>query len=290
VGVSARLRRDQQVGRLFMGASRFFGLPLRSNVYLSRGREEIGSSAEFPTVEDVLELSAEQTYRVRRLLDVRYGYDFGQNRTTVEGLDFNLSVKVARFNTTGLVDRRDDPFDPARGWFSSANLELSREGLGSDINFLRSFLQAFQFTPLGGGVVLASAARFGVARTYEGEDLIPSERFYAGGATSVRGYRDEDLGPRSLFGDADGGHALLILNTELRVPVYRWLRSVGFLDLGNVYERLADITESGLQLSAGGGIRFDTPIGLLRLDIAAPLNPRSIDPKWRLHFGLGHAF
>ena len=51
----------------------------------------------------------------------------------------------------------------------------------------------------------------------------------------MRGYREDDLGPRSVFDDADGGEALLVFNEELRFPVYRWLRGVGFVDAGNVY-------------------------------------------------------
>jgi outer membrane protein assembly factor BamA len=226
-------------------------------------------------------------YRVRGLLDLRYGYQLGRNHTT-QGA-FDLSVMVARLTTSVLVDRRNDPFDPVRGWFSSANLELSRPGLGSDVSFLKSYLQLYQFAPLRGRVVLASAARVGLARTFRDEDLIPSEQFFAGGATSVRGYREDDLGPRSIFGDAEGGSALFVANSEARFPVYRRISAVGFVDLGDIYPTVADLLTS-VQVATGGGIRVDTPVGLLRFDLGIPVNPRPIDPKWRFHFGLGHAF
>jgi outer membrane protein assembly factor BamA len=290
VGVSARLRSDQQVGRVFVGANQFFGLPLRSNLFLSRGREQIGSDPDFQTVSDVTEISAEQTYRLRRLIDLRYGYGYGRNRTTIAGSDFDLAVKVARLTTSAIVDRRSDPFDPARGWFSAASLEVSRPGLGSDLSFLRSYLQYFRFIPLGDKVLLASAARVGLARTYRGEDLIPSERFFGGGATSVRGYLQDDLGPRSIFEDASGGRALLIGNGELRFPVHRWLKGVGFVDVGNVYETVGDLSLLNLQVGTGLGLRLHTPVGLLRFDIAVPVNRRPFDPTWTTYFGLGHAF
>jgi len=292
VGLSARLRRDQQIGRVFVGASRFFGLPLRSNLFLSRSREEIGSDANLQTVSEVTEVSAEQTYRLRRTIDLRYGYGFGRNRTTIGGggADFDVSVKVARFTTSGLVDRRSDPFDPARGWFAAATLETSRPGLGSDISFLKGFLQYFQFVPIKDRALFASAVRLGLARTFRGEVLIPSERFFAGGATSVRGYRQDDLGPRSIFDDANGGRALFIASNELRFPVYRWVRGVGFVDVGNVYDTIGDFSLSDVQVGTGAGIRLTTPIGLLRLDVAAPANPRPFDPKWTAYVGLGHAF
>ena len=99
--------------------------------------------------------------------------------------------------------------------------------------------------------MLTSAVRLGLARTFEGEELIPSERFFAGGASSVRGYREEDLGPRSILGDASGGAALLIFNEELRFPIYRWLRGVGFVDLGNVYPTVDEISLADLQVGVG---------------------------------------
>jgi outer membrane protein assembly factor BamA len=294
VGLSARLRRDQEVGRVFLGATQFFGFPLRSNVFLSRSRQDIGSSETARTVSDVTDLSAEQVYRLRRLVDLHYGYGFGGNRTTftdpVTNEKFDLTVRVARLTTSAVVDRRSDPFDPTKGWFTSASFELSRPGLGSELSFLRTFMQLYQFAPIRDGLVLASTVRVGLAPTFRGETLIPSERFFAGGATSVRGYIEDDLGPRSIFGDADGGSALFIANGELRFPVYRWIRGVGFVDLGDVYPTIGDLLTTGVQVGTGGGIRVNTPVGLLRLDLAFPMNPRPFDPQWRVHFGLGHAF
>jgi outer membrane protein assembly complex protein YaeT len=294
-GLSARLSRDQQIGRLNLGASRFFGLPLRSNFFISRTREEFGSSEEFPSTSDITELSFEQSYRLRRFLELRYGYGLGRNRTFLECNSpacepFDIRVRVARLTGGGIVDRRNNPFDPAGGWFTSATYELSRPGIGSDLSFLKGFLQYFQFRPIGGRSVLASAVRLGLARTYDDEVLIPSERFFGGGATSVRGYREDDLGPRSIFGDAEGGQAMLILNAEARFPLYRWIRGVGFVDMGNVYPTVSDISFSDFLVGLGAGIRLDTPVGLIRFDVAAPANGRPFDPKWRVHFGLGHAF
>ena len=289
VGVSARLRPDQQIGRVFIGANRFFGLPLRSNLFVSRERQQIGSAPDFQTLADITEISAEQTYRLRRFIDLRYGYGYGRNRT-IAGSDFDLTVKVARLTTSAIIDRRSDPFDPARGWFASTSLEVSRPGLGSDLSFLKSYLQYFRFIPLGDKVLLASAARVGLARTYRDEDLIPNERFFAGGATSVRGYRQDDLGPRSLFADASGGRALVIGNGELRFPLHRWLKGVGFVDVGNVYETVSELSLLNLQAGTGLGIRLNTPVGLLRFDVAVPVNRRPFDPKWATYFGLGHAF
>jgi outer membrane protein assembly factor BamA len=291
-GFSARLRRDLQIGRFYLGSERFFALPLRSNVFVSRSREQPDSGEALAFVTDVTEVFGEQSYRVRRLAELRYGYGFGRNRTRIESEDFDVKFKVARLTSSALIDRRQNPFDPRGGWFSAAGLELSRPWLASDISFLKGFLQYYHFVPIGPQLLVAAAARVGLARTFEGQDLVPSERFFAGGATTVRGYREEDLGPRSLIGDneAGGGRAMLILNAELRYPISRWLRGVAFVDVGNVYPAVGDVSFTDLQAGVGAGVRFDTPVGIIRLDLGAPANPRSFDPRWKVYFGLGHAF
>jgi len=293
-GLSMRLRRDQQVGRATLAARQLFGLPIRSTLFVERKREQLQSEGTFPITADVTSFTAEQAYRVRRPIELRYGYGIERNHTFIrseEADPFDLTVKIARLTAGGLVDRRDDPFNPARGWFVSSALELSTPGLGSDLKFLKDFVQLTHFVRAGKtGLVVASAARFGFARTFGDEVLIPSERFFAGGANSVRGYREDDLGARSIFGDAEGGSALVVLNGELRFPVYRWIKGVGFIDLGNVYPKVSAISFADLQIGTGAGARFDTPFGLIRLDLGIPANRRSFDPRWRLYIGLGHAF
>jgi outer membrane protein assembly complex protein YaeT len=292
-GLSLRLRSDQQVGRATLGANRLFGLPIRSMLFVEREREQLNPEGAFPITADITSLTAEQTYRFRRAIEWRYGYGIERNHTFIRSQEsdpFDLTVTIARLTTSGLVDRRNDAFNPARGWFVSSALELSTPGLGSDLRFLKDFTQYSQFVPVGRGLVLASGVRLGLARTFDDEVLIPSERFFAGGATSVRGYREDDLGARSVFGDAEGGSALLVLNGELRFPVYRWLKGVGFVDVGNVYPTVSDVSLGDLQIGVGTGVRFDTAIGLIRLDFGVPVNRRSFDPRWRIHFGFGHTF
>jgi outer membrane protein assembly factor BamA len=281
------------VGRATLAARQLFGLPIRSTLFVEREREQLNPEGAFPITADITSFTAEQAYRVRRPLELRYGYGIERNHTFIrsDAADpFDLEVKVARLTTSGLVDRRDDAFNPARGWFAASTLEFSTPGLGSDLKFLKDFVQYTRFVSAGKGLVVASAARFGFARTFGGEVLIPSERFYAGGANSVRGYREDDLGPRSILDDAEGGSALVVLNGELRFPVYRWLKGVGFVDLGNVYPKVSDISFTDFQIGVGAGARFDTPFGLIRFDFGIPANPRSFDPRWRFHIGLGHAF
>jgi outer membrane protein assembly complex protein YaeT len=291
-GLSLRLRRDQRVVRGTLGARRLFGFPLRSTLFVERERELLNPEGAFPTTSDITSFTGEQAYRFQRPLELRYGYGIERNHTFIrdEASPFDLTVTIARFTTSGLVDRRDDAFNPVRGWFAASSLEYSTPGIGSDLKFLKDFAQYMHFVSPARGLVVASAARFGVARTFGDTVLIPSERFYAGGANTVRGYREDDLGARSILDDAEGGSALLVFNGELRFPIYRWLKGVGFVDLGNVYPKVSEITFGDFQVGVGAGARFDTPVGLIRLDLGIPANPRPFDPRWRLHVGLGHAF
>ena len=93
-----------------------------------------------------------------------------------------------------------------------------------------------------------------------------------------------------VFGDPAGGNALLVLNEELRFPIVWRLRGVAFLDAGNVFTTIGDVTLSGLRTGAGFGLRVQTPFALLRADLGAPLVPRSGEPRTRWFFSIGQSF
>ena len=139
-------------------------------------------------------------------------------------------------------------------------------------------------------MVFGSAARVGFAAALGGQELIPSERFFAGGARTVRGVPEDGLGPRDFLGDPAGGEALLVLNQEARFPIYRWLRGVGFVDAGNVFQRPSDFGLTNLVGAVGGGLRFVTPVALLRVDYGIQVwpGPRPDSGQW--FFGVGQSF
>jgi outer membrane protein assembly factor BamA len=179
-----------------------------------------------------------------------------------------------------------------RGSLMSLSLENAPESVGSDIRFLRELVQAYHFRPWR-QAVLASAARFGVVSPLGGQDLITSERFFAGGARTVRGVAEDSLGPRDFFFDApEGGRLLLVLNQEVRVPIYRWVRGVAFVDAGNVFETPGDARLRDLVGSVGFGLRLATPFALLRVDFGKPIwgevPTGSSSGRWI--FGIGQAF
>jgi outer membrane translocation and assembly module TamA len=117
-----------------------------------------------------------------------------------------------------------------------------------------------------------------------------TELFRAGGPTSLRGYALDSVGPPGpVRGVSRGGEALVVVNQELRY-LHPWgVGAAVFYDVGNVYARVADI-DFELRHSLGAGLRYESPIGMLRLDVGFPLNRRPTDRAFQWFFALGQAF
>ena len=128
-------------------------------------------------------------------------------------------------------------------------------------------------------------------------DLPQSERFYAGGDTTIRGFALDRVGTRHIPAqpsdtlDEDllpiGGNGLVIFNAELRAPVAGGLGVVGFLDTGNVFARVADIDLTELRSAVGGGVRYKSPFGPIRFDLGFKVNrqPGEGLTAWFISFG-----
>lgn len=187
----------------------------------------------------------------------------------------------------------DSAIDPHRGGLLFLAQELAPDFLGSQIQFVRTIAEARRYQALGDtNFILAGRLKFGVIEPIQATGEIPIfRRFFAGGYNSVRGYRLDFLGPRNAAGDPLGGNALLEGSLEARIPIYKELRAVAFLDFGNVYLTVKDVDMGQLKYSSGFGLRYHTFIGPIGVDLGFPLNP--IDPgrdKYRFHFTIGQAF
>lgn len=293
-GLAFRYDREHRIGRAFFSAPRFFGRPLVSTVFLSRTREIFAQEGFTSFITDKSDVSAEQRFRPLRRLEVAYGYRFEQNRTfdpnrdPDDPLGLDVSVHIARLNGATIFDTRDDRFDATRGWFHGSNFEYAPEVLGSDLRFSKYLLQQYYYRPFG-RMVVATAARLGLAQGY-GQDLIPSEKYYAGGGNSVRGYREDSIAGRDFFGDPIGGNAMLVFNEELRFPIYGRFRGVGFLDAGNVYTSVSELSFTDLKVGVGLGLRINTPFALLRVDFGVPLSRERGERRARWFFSFGQMF
>lgn len=139
--------------------------------------------------------------------------------------------------------------------------------------------------------ILALKAQFGSITGASDHLIPPPERLYAGSENTLRGYKYMTVSPLDSSGNPLGGCSLMVYTVELRKRFTEEFGGVLFYEFGNVYENEFPIfTQKQLQ-SAGLGIRYHTPVGPLRMDIAFPLNRRKhIDPAFQLYFSIGQAF
>ena len=295
-GVAGQLEPDRFLARGILSLPTLFGLPVISNLFLTRSREEFTPEAANAFREDSTELTAEQRFRPARTSLVTYGYSYARTHTfdpnpdptsPLPPLDFRTDV--ARLSGTYAWDTRNDPSNATRGWLHSSGVEYGPEVLGSDLRFLRYLGQQYYFRTVGERFSLASALRVGAGRGFD-QDLIPSEKFYTGGGTSVRGFAEDGIGPTNFFGDPIGGNAMLVLNQEVRARVHRWASVVGFLDAGNVFRQASDLSFRGLEAGTGLGLRIISPFAILRVDVGFPLTSRDDQPAARWYFGIGQTY
>lgn len=287
----------------------------------------LGSTADFRvtgTVEQQIRSSfnfsrrstaAELALRLPHHLSASGGYQIQRTRVFNQSVEESQQrdidrlfpkVRLSSFLGSIIGDTRDDPVDPTAGLYVSANGQLAGRAIGSEVGFLKSFFtaQAFRTLPGERGVVVAGSARLGAAVGFPSaagsRDLPASERFFAGGDTTVRGFALDRLGVRhEPSRDSDtidsagfplGGNALVLFNAELRVPVGRGVKLVGFADVGNVFKTVSDVSVRGLRTALGVGFRYKSPVGPIRFDLGFKVPRRSDESRIEWFITFGEAF
>lgn len=193
------------------------------------------------------------------------------------------------------LDSNRDPSSGARHDFS-----ITLAGLGGDNNFTKLEHDSTWYFPLGEKEkwVLSYRSRQGWVNEYGSSEFVPiSERFFAGGTTTVRGYDNRDIGPkenRFLFWggrDSVGGKLRVVNNFETKYKLNERLRLYGFVDAGGVWATVDDFDASDIRYSAGLGIGVDVPMmGPIRIDYGIPINPDEDQGSGRLHLMTGFRF
>ncbi len=204
-------------------------------------------------------------------------------------------TRVGVLAATYVDDRRDDPTDSRRGTYNSLDLGYASSFFGSQTDFLRLVARNSTYHSLTPRLVLARTASVGLLATVRTNPALPlkeqdiplPERFFAGGASTHRGFPENQAGPRDLLtGFPLGGKAMLLLSTELRFPLLgENLGAAVFHDAGNIYSRAGTVSLRPRQKNRddfnymvhalGFGIRYRTPVGPVRFDLAfAPNSPR----------------
>ncbi len=213
-------------------------------------------------------------------------------------------IRIGILSANFVQDRRDDPTDAHRGMYNTADVGLASSIFGSQRNFARASGKNATYHRIGKKLVFARQTQIGLIFPYSppkgiaaGDSVPLPERFFGGGANSHRGFPFNQAGPRDIgvavtdatvstqpTGFPLGGNALLFNTFEMRFPLIgNNIAGVLFHDAGNVYRRIGDISFRSSQKNlqdfnyivhaAGFGIRYKTPIGPVRIDLAYSINP-----------------
>jgi len=216
---------------------------------------------------------------------------------TEQGSSLTSSITPRLFR-----DTRNHPFDPTSGSLQDVSLEFA--GIGGQSKFLKGeartrFYYPFYKSPTWGTFVFSIGGTLGYGIGYGGQRELPLfERYFPGGINSVRGFRILSLGPQNAvtdqFGnlvrrDAIGGSQQLIFNNEIIFPIVEslGLKGVVFFDAGNAFSAAQGIDMNQMRMATGGGFRWLSPIGPLRIEVGFPLNPRVGDDRQAVMFSFG---
>jgi translocation and assembly module TamA len=242
--------------------------------YVVRGLYEEENTDTADTTKWVLGVQ-EQKYRGPHRLT--YGVALEQ-----ETFSFGADEETTRLLVPELgwqLIEADNRLDPTHGYRLGVDLSAAAQSVLSDISFVQARADAKAVLSLGTRWRLLTRAEAGATAVSDFARMPASRRFFAGGDTSVRGYDYKTLGPRDNDGDVRGGRYLLAGSVEFDYRVTEHWRGALFWDAGNAFDSLNE----PLLNSVGVGVRWQSPVGPVRLDLAKPLDDDGI----RLHFTLG---
>lgn len=188
-----------------------------------------------------------------------------------------LTLAGARVKKT----HSDDLLFPSQGWQVTAEVQGAKKGLLSDQSVLQGKVNGKRLHTFAGGDKLILQGAAGTTLTNDLDEMPKSLRFFAGGQNSVRGYDFESLGETHAGGEVIGGKHLLTTSAEYEHPVQDNWSAAAFVDAGNAFDNAANLS---MKVGAGFGVRYKSPLGPIRADIASPTD----DPgDVHFYFSLG---
>ena len=196
------------------------------------------------------------------------------------------------------IDGRDSRFDPTKGYYAFTSADLAGGLLAGDRDFFRLQAGGNHYWPHAGRFVFESSVRAGIVDAYSNTKEVPIfERFFSGGSGTIRGFKERQVGPRDpTSNDPIGGEATLLGTMEEVMTVVRdergraILKGSVFYDVGNVWRRVHQFGRS-LKSGVGAGMRVNTPIGPVRLDVGFPLSDLQGEKRRpRFHFNISRSY
>jgi outer membrane protein insertion porin family len=217
-------------------------------------------------------------------------------------------VRLATLSASYARDTRDFVLDAHKGIYESFQVDFNPSWLGSNASFARVVGQMAYYRNVGAGIIWANNVRVGLEHATGGSFVPLSQAFFTGGANTLRGFPLDGAGPQrtipacsnpanpatcTLIQVPTGGNQLFLLNSELRMPlpIKKGFGIVAFYDGGNVFSTIGFHNFWGQYTnSVGGGLRYATPVGLVRFDIGHNLNPIPGIKATQVFVTLGQAF
>lgn len=196
------------------------------------------------------------------------------------------AYQIATLGFTQTFDFRDHPVSPTHGWIISTSLDA--DALAGAVAFGRATARVSYYHPVGSSMLLALGVRGGLI--YPLTEVPIDERYFNGGGTTVRSFRERELGPKDRHGYPIGGEAFTVFNAELNFPIRGALHGAVFFDAGNVISTFRDAGVQDMRYAVGLGLRYQLPIGPLRVDYGVNPNPRRGEDFGAFHFSFGFAF
>jgi len=211
---------------------------------------------------------------------------------------------ISRLTLNLNYDRRNNKYSPSKGYFVGCSMQNAGGFLSGDKTFVKGWINGSYYHSIMKIVVLEIRGSMGLAENYGNTNEIPIyERFFAGGANTIRGYKERAVGPRDrkdsgAIGDAIGGEAMAIASAEITFPIFKGvIKGAVFYDVGNVWASAGEMLTSqyyednGFKQGAGIGVRVKTPIGPIKLDWGYPLSENYGEEKeGQFYFSVSHGF
>lgn len=198
---------------------------------------------------------------------------------------------IAAVRALAVLDFRDDPFNPKKGTLLSGSAELATLPFGSEVDYYKLSGQSSFYAGVFRHSTVVFSGRAGMTRSFGRTQEVPiQKRFFLGGRSTVRGFKEDALGAKGVDGTPTGGDMMVNLNTELRVPLrFGWI-GAAFVDVGSVWFYGDPVNGFDLRKSSGLGLRYLTPVGPIGLDYAWKLDRREGETAAEWHFTIGAVF
>jgi outer membrane protein assembly complex protein YaeT len=229
----------------------------------------------------------------RRLLPPLRAAVFGQIRTVeitsadIPVADLGLTAyQVGSLGASITWDKRDSAFNPSTGWVAA--LLADTNTLSDSTTFARTSGRFTWHYPFPRKIRLAASARFGLLSQRSAVPI--DERYFLGGATTVRSFGERELGTATTTSFPTGGSAYSLANVETDFPLWQNLRGAVFFDAGSLSPKGSEIPVSDFRYATGTGLRYTLPVGLVRMDVGINPDRRPSEHWGAAHLSFGFAF